>query len=466
MLFSSIIFLCAFLPLTFLLHLIMPGTKSKNAVLVLASLIFYGFGEPVYVFLLLLSTLIHHLVGRYLSKPNCRSKPAVAFIVVMNLALLGVFKYSAFFVTTINSALSLAIPVPAITLPIGISFFTFQLMSYVFDVRRDPSLVSKNFADTVLYISFFPQLIAGPIVKYSDIALQIKNRRMSSEKIAEGILRFICGLAKKLLLSGAVGEVADAIFTADAKINLPLAWLAALTYALQIYYDFSGYSDMALGLAKMFGFELLENFNYPYSAQSMTDFWRRWHISLSTWFKEYLYIPLGGNRKGRKRTVINKIIVFFLTGLWHGANFTFIIWGLYHGLLLLLEEYKIIPVEKIKFRPVKTLYAFTAALLGFVVFRAESVSQAWIFIKAAFTGYDFNPQSMNLFTSNFSPHFVFILIISVVFVFPVKEALQKALSSLPTLKNALTYSGAALLLLACLMSLASGSFNPFIYFQF
>ena len=340
MVFSSLEFLCIFLPAVFLLYTVIPVHKVRNGLLIAFSLVFYAYGEPVYVLLMILSSLVNYLCALWIGKSEKLKRLPLIIAVVFNIGTLVLFKYTGMFVTAFNSVTHLSVPVPEIVLPIGISFYTFQALSYVIDVYRGEVGVQKNYFKVLLYITFFPQLIAGPIVKYRDIAEQIDNRSQSIEKIAQGLRRFVCGLAKKVLIANTMGQAADIIFAqSTSQLGFLSAWLGAAAYLFQIYYDFCGYSDMAIGLGKMFGFTFKENFLYPYGARSVQDFWRRWHISLSTWFKEYLYIPLGGNRKGKARTALNRIIVFFFTGLWHGANWTFVLWGLWHGLFLLLEEY-------------------------------------------------------------------------------------------------------------------------------
>ena len=331
MVFSSLIFLCIFLLVVYILHLVIPSIRWKNALLIIASLLFYAYGEPVYVLLMILSTLINYFGARALGAKSHR-KLILAVVVILNLGMLGVFKYTGFVLNTLNEIGGLHIPVPNIVLPIGISFFTFQALSYVIDVYRGNVGVQKNYFKVLLYISFFPQLIAGPIVKYRDIELEVNDRKVTAEESAAGLRRFIFGLAKKVLIANTMGLTADRIFGAgNESLNILTAWIGALAYMLQIYYDFSGYSDMAIGLGRMFGFHFKENFLHPYGATSIQDFWRKWHVSLSGWFKEYLYIPLGGNRKGRLRTCINKIIVFFCTGLWHGANWSIPVAGRFHS---------------------------------------------------------------------------------------------------------------------------------------
>ena len=339
MVFSSMVFMCIFLPVVFILHCILPGIRLKNALLLLASVLFYAYGEPVYIILLFVSTLLNYFCACLIESSKYK-KVILTLAVICNLGILIVFKYTDFILGTVNTLTGLHLPLPQIRMPIGISFFTFQAMSYVIDVYRGTTKAQKNYAKVLLYISFFPQLIAGPIVKYHDIAQEIDNRTQSLEGVSLGIRRFSAGLCKKVLISNTMGLVADQLFGASAgNINAAGAWLGAISYMLQIYFDFSGYSDMAIGLGWMFGFHFKENFNYPYISGSIREFWRRWHISLSGWFLEYLYIPLGGNRKGKFRTVVNKMIVFLCTGIWHGAAVNFLFWGIYHGCFLMLEEY-------------------------------------------------------------------------------------------------------------------------------
>lgn len=469
MVFSSAVFLFIFLPVVYILYLIMPSVKAKNILLIIASLLFYAFGEPLTVFLMIFSVAVNYIFGLYISKENSKDKPAMICAVIFNLAILCIFKYLGFFAETLNSILPFDIPVPNIRLPIGISFFTFQILSYVIDVYKDKSLVQKKFSNLLLYISLFPQLIAGPIVKYYDISQQIDNRIISAENTSLGIRRFICGLSKKILIANTVGNVADTMFALEGNdISILTCWLGGIAYTIQIYFDFSGYSDMAIGLGQMLGFRFKENFNYPYIADSMQDFWRRWHISVSSWFKEYLYIPLGGNRKGKFRTALNKITVFFFTGLWHGANMTFVIWGLVHGFFLMLESYKIIPLEKIKFRPLKHIYTMLVVTVTFVIFRAENLSQAGIFIKEMFTGFNISSQSFSIFAQQFNPVFVLALISGIIFSMPV---VKKVSCKFNTEKSAdtieyLSYAGTLVMLMLCIISLSSSTYNPFIYLQF
>ena len=471
MVFSSLVFLCIFLPAVFLLYTVIPSLKAKNALLIAASLVFYAYGEPVYVLLMIASSLLNYLCARRVAAGEGKHKKvALALAVAVNLGTLGVFKYSAMLVGTLNAVLGLQIPVPEIALPIGISFFTFQALSYVIDVYRGTVEVQKNYFHVLLYIAFFPQLIAGPIVKYRDIHEQISSRSQSREKIARGLRRFICGLAKKVLIANTMGHTADIIFgTGVSELSAWSAWLGAISYLFQIYYDFSGYSDMAIGLGLMFGFEFKENFRYPYGAQNIQDFWRRWHISLSTWFKEYLYIPLGGNRNGKFRTVLNRLIVFFCTGLWHGANWTFVLWGMWHGLFLILEEY--CPRLKKLPKGLANVYTLLVVTLGFVVFRADSITYGFGYIAKMFTGFAAMGTQV---LAQLTPWFIVMLLAAITGCAPIKPLAEKcrAMLALPEKTKAQSavqtalYVAAFLGLMFCLLRLAPGGYNPFIYFRF
>lgn len=472
MVFSSTVFLFIFLPVSYIMYLILPGIKAKNVWLIIISLLFYAYGEPVTVFIMIFSVLANYVYARIIAGGNRSKKAKKAWLtaaVITDLGLLGVFKYAGFITETINAALPVNIPVPHIRLPIGISFFTFQILSYVIDVYKDNSVVQKNFLNVLLYISLFPQLIAGPIVKYYDVSKQIESRKLNVPDIAYGVKRFILGLSKKVLIANTVGAVSDRMFALDrADMSALTCWLGAIAYTIQIYYDFSGYSDMAIGLGHMLGFSFKENFNYPYCADSMQEFWRRWHISLSSWFKEYLYIPLGGNRKGKRRTAVNKIIVFFCTGLWHGANMTFVVWGLLHGALLMLESYGIIPLTKIKFKPIKHIYTMLAVCVTFVIFRSDTLGAAWLFISKMFTGFAATPASLAAFSGEFSPFFVTVLVMSIILCAPVLRRIGEKVSDTKSAAayEYSSYAASLLLLFLCIVTLASSTFNPFIYLQF
>lgn len=464
MVFSSMVFLCVFLPAAFCLHLLLPGMRAKNFLLVVASLVFYAYGEPIYVILLVASSAGNYILARLTGECPKIRKLTMTLAVVINLGLLVIFKYSGFLVDTFNSVTGAGIPVPQVRMPIGISFFTFQALSYVIDVYRGDASVQKNFGKVLLYISFFPQLIAGPIVKYHDVEAEINNRKQTPEEIGKGIRRFIAGLSKKVLIANTMGLVADNLFGAAATgITGPGAWLGAVSYMLQIYFDFSGYSDMALGLGMMFGFHFHENFDYPYISASIREFWRRWHMSLSGWFKEYLYIPLGGNRRGKFRTVVNKMIVFVCTGIWHGASFNFLFWGIYHGFFLMLEEY--IPFIGKKGGKLKSFFQHVYVLLvvcvGFVFFRADTMKQGCFWIREMFTDFGWKASAMSLTLQQLTPVYLVTLAAALVAAVPVNSMLKKY-KWYEGFTYVLSLAGFAL----CVLSLAGGTYNPFIYFRF
>lgn len=464
MVFSSMVFLCVFLPAAFCLHLLLPGMRAKNFLFVVASLVFYAYGEPIYVILLVASSAGNYILARLTGECPKIRKLTMTLAVVINLGLLVIFKYSGFLVETFNSITGAGIPVPQVRMPVGISFFTFQALSYVIDVYRGDASVQKNFGKVLLYISFFPQLIAGPIVKYHDVEAEINNRKQTPEEIGKGIRRFIAGLSKKVLIANTMGLVADNLFGAAATgITGPGAWLGAVSYMLQIYFDFSGYSDMALGLGMMFGFHFHENFDYPYISASIREFWRRWHMSLSGWFKEYLYIPLGGNRRGKFRTVVNKMIVFVCTGIWHGASFNFLFWGIYHGFFLMLEEY--IPFIGKKGGKLKSFFQHVYALLvvcvGFVFFRADTMKQGCFWIREMFTDFGWKASAMSLTLQQLTPVYLVTLAAALVAAVPVNSMLKKY-KWYEGFNYVLSLAGFAL----CVLSLAGGTYNPFIYFRF
>lgn len=472
MVFSSLEFLCVFLPVVFVLYNILPSIKLKNALLIVASLLFYAYGEPVYVFLMIVSSLFNYAIARVIAASS-KKKVFLTIGVLVNIGLLVVFKYTNFLIGICNQIFKAQISEVGIALPLGISFFTFQALSYVIDVYREKVDVQKSFFKVLLYISFFPQLIAGPIVKYRDINEAIDNRSMNTDETAKGLRHFICGVGKKVLIANTAGLVADHVFTASSsEINILVAWLGAIAYMLQIYYDFSGYSDMAIGLGRMFGFHFKENFQYPYGAYSIQDFWRRWHISLSTWFKEYLYIPLGGNRKGKARTALNRIIVFFLTGLWHGANWTFVIWGLWHGLFLLFEEY--LPVIKKLPKFVTRIYTLLVVCVGFVMFRADNLSAGLFMIKQMFTGLTFEAPAMSFALQQMTPWFITMLIAGIIGAAPIRSLADRIRENVEALEISkkwnivqnILYVLSILLLFWCMVRLSGSTYNPFIYFRF
>lgn len=467
MVFSSMTFLWLFLPVTLAGYYLISLTKSqtaKNLWLLLASVFFYSAGEPKYIFLLLLSVLINYGSGLLIagSESSARRKWVLALCVVLNLGLLGYFKYYNFMAGLLDAAAGRELlPIKNIVLPIGISFYTFQAMSYVIDLYRGKTEVQRSFYKLVLYITFFPQLIAGPIVRYRNVAEQIDCRRVDGDKFAYGVQRFTIGLGKKVLIANTMAQAVDLIFGMDfTYLNTWIAWVGIILYALQIYYDFSGYSDMAIGLGKMFGFDFLENFNLPYISASIREFWRRWHISLSTWFREYLYIPLGGNRKGTARTYLNLLIVFFATGLWHGAGETFVVWGLFHGFFIVLERMFLGEVlEKNRFRALNHIYTLLVVLVGWVFFRADTLSQAGEYILAMFCPRYELTYSM---TELLGRRCILTAVIGILFAGVLPERFTKRIADSGALR--LIYVPALLFL--CFLMLASDAYNPFIYFRF
>ena len=466
MAFCSTVFIFFFLPSVFALYIISPGTKTKNALLLIASLFFYAFGEPYAVIILILSGILNYLLGLMMNKDKLKTS-ALVLAVLLNIGVLAVFKYTNFFIDIINSATGFSLPNADITLPIGISFFTFQAMSYVIDVYKGSVKAQKNPFRVLLYLSFFPQLVAGPIVKYHDIELQLENRRITPEGVSAGIRRFVFGLSKKLLIANTMASAVDSIFALEAdKLSAPLGWLGAISYMFQIYFDFSGYSDMAIGLGAMFGFTFRENFNYPYISTSIRDFWTRWHISVSSWFKEYLYFSLGGNRKGTLKTYRNKLIVFFCTGLWHGANLTFILWGMIHGLVMIFEQkFRIDKTDKL---PVlRRVYTLAVVCLTFVIFRADTVGYAFSYIGKMFTGFGAKSESTALLANTLNPLYLTAFALAVVFSTPVYRVLSTKLSGKNSAAFDISSYGVSIaLLVLCILNLSASSYNPFIYFRF
>jgi len=473
MVFSSPIFLFIFLPFVFIVYKTLPFAL-KNIFLTLVSLVFYAWGEPIFIVLMIVSVSMNYIMARLIgdkaeAKPSARTWLILS--VIFNIGMLFVFKYSNFFIDNINGIFGTSLLIPVIRLPIGISFYTFQAMSYVIDVYRGVTRPQKNFVYVLLYISFFPQLIAGPIVIYSDIALQIEKRTETVEKTVAGLERFTIGLAKKLLLANTMGSVADQVFgLLPSEVNIPVAWLGAVAYSLQIYFDFSGYSDMAIGMAKLFGFDLKENFDYPYMARSIKSFWRKWHISLSTWFKEYLYIPLGGNRKGTLRTDFNLIVVFFLTGLWHGAQWTFVVWGFYHGLFILLEKTGLISPDKFKPKWLANAYALLVVVTAFVIFRADTLSQGFGMIAKMFTGFEMTPAMQGFLQETMTSPVIVFGILAVIGSTTIPKTIYLRLKTHRKTNgivfDVISMAATLLILGLCILTLASQTYNPFIYFRF
>ena len=468
MVFSSAIFLFCFLPAVFLLYRLPFGRRWQNALLACASLVFYAFGNLHYVPLFLLSVLLNYATGLLLGGRLQRSKPLIALNIVLNLGILCVFKYTDFLIGNANALFGLTLKPVGLILPIGISFYTFQGLSYTIDVYRKPEEYSRSFLKLLLYISFFPQLIAGPIVRWGDIAAQIDERVCTPEKTSAGIRRFLVGLGKKLLLADTAAIAADAVFAASLP-DARLAWLGGICYSLQIYFDFSGYSDMAIGMGRMFGFSLKENFLFPYTADSIRDFWRKWHISLSTWFREYLYIPLGGSRCSRARAALNRLIVFFCTGLWHGANWTFVLWGLGHGLLSSLEGSGLIPAERLQKsvagRILCRVYTLLAVMLLFTLFRADTVAQGFAMIAAMFR-FQALPEGANLLAKLSSPAMCAVLTAALVMALSPLGGRIHAFLTEEREKELVPDLCCLLLMVLSVLSLAQSGFHPFIYFQF
>lgn len=464
MAFSSIPFLCAFFPVVTVLYYLTPSAKLKNCFLIAASLLFYAYGEGIYVLLMLVCVCFNYLLARLIARAKKGKKALLILGIILNLGVLGLFKYAGMMLGTVNRVAGLGISVPAIHLPIGISFFIFQALSYVIDVYQGKVEADKSLIRILLYISFFPQLIAGPIIKYHDISKQLDRRNLSVERTCQGIRRFIVGLSKKVLIANTMGLAADYVFSLKYdELGMLLAWIGAVAYLFQIYFDFSGYSDMAIGMGRMFGFDFMENFRYPYAAGSMQDFWRRWHISLSGWFREYLYIPLGGNRKGKTRTWLNRLLVFFFTGLWHGANWTFVVWGLFHGMFLTLET--VFPRMAKKMGVLRHLYVLLVVCTGFVIFRSESIGQAWMILGVMFTKTLWTPAIAAATARVCDVLFLCMLPTAAVCAAPWVEWIRKRKKAGGFL-SAASYLVSVLLLAACIVSLAGGTYNPFIYFRF
>ncbi len=478
MLFTTPIFLFIFLPLTLFLYFIVEK-KNKNLVLFIMSIIFYSWGGAKYLILILTLIVINYFSGIYIDKQKENKKnKKIIFIatILIDIGVLVFFKYLNFFLSNLIRALGLInidigekIHLANIALPIGISFFTFQILSYIIDVYKGNVKVQRNIINFGLYIMLFPQLIAGPIVRYIDIEKQLDERKVTYEKFYSGIKRFIIGFAKKVLLSNLTGYVADLIFNNSVyHSNMIFAWIGAICYALQIYHDFSGYSDMAIGLGKMFGFDFLENFNYPYISKSIKEFWRRWHISLSGWFRDYVYIPLGGNRKGKLKTYRNLLIVFFITGFWHGASWNFIVWGLFFGVFLILERGKFGEILSKLPSIVQRIYTLFIVLIAWVFFRAEGISSALVYLKDMFS---FNFENMNLIHKILDVEYITFLIIAIICSTPViKTIIQKVRGKLnekgKTIVNTTIDIALIIVFIIAILYMVGSSYNPFIYFRF
>ncbi len=466
MVFSSTIFLCVYLPLVLLGYYICPK-KGKNLFLLIVSLIFYAWGEPKYVFLMIFSILVNYVFGLLMDKHRenkKRLKLMLVISVIIDLGLLSVFKYTDFIITNINSVFGAGFDLLNIALPIGISFYTFQAMSYTIDVYRDDVRVQRNLIDFGMYITMFPQLIAGPIVRYSDVQDQLAVRNVTTADFSEGIMRFVVGLGKKVLLANQMGAVWTQIYALGGDISALMAWTGAAAYTFQIYFDFSGYSDMAIGLGRMFGFKFPENFRYPYESVSITDFWRRWHITLSTWFKEYLYIPLGGNRRGLARQALNLLIVWTLTGFWHGAGWNFVMWGLYYFAILFIEKLFLLKALDKLPRLFRHAYALLLIVIGWVIFASDDVSVMLPYLGSMF-GANGALGGMDVYTLLTRAALMVICCVAStelpkrLFVTAAGKMNEKAAF---TVKSVLTLA----LLALSVVFLIGDSYNPFLYFRF
>ena len=468
MLFSSITFLFMFLPIVMAVYYLVPN-GAKNIVLLLASLFFYAWGEPVYVVLMILSIVLNYFCGRDIEanadNPK-KAKLSLVFALTANILILGFFKYYGFLLDTVNSFLTTDIPYRVLPLPIGISFYTFQAISYVIDIYRKDAKPQKNILYFALYISMFPQLIAGPIVRYADIEEQLKMRKVTLRKLGQGSMYFIIGLAKKVIIANSTGAVFEEVAAmSTGSLSVLTAWVGVFSYAFQIYFDFSGYSDMAIGLGKMFGFEFQENFNYPYTAGSVQEFWHRWHISLSSWFRDYVYIPLGGNRVSKSRHIFNLMVVWFLTGLWHGAAWNFVAWGLYYGIILIIEKYILSPVLDKLPSVVRHIYSIVLVVIGWVLFFSPSLGGAARYLGMMFGAGAHgvaDRESLYLLTTN-----LVLWIILIIGSTPLTDVRyqhmlrQKKWNT--TLLNGIVY---AVLFILCIAYLVTETYNPFLYFRF
>ncbi len=465
MVFSSLIFLFMFLPMVLTLYYITPK-RYRNLTLFIVDLIFYAWGEPQLVILMLVSIILNYTAGIIIAVNRERkaiAKSAFILSIVLNLGLLGFFKYAGFIGETLNIVMPfLNIPIIEVALPIGISFYTFQTMSYTIDVYRNTVKVQKNIISFGAYVSLFPQLIAGPIVRYEDIAEQLTNRRETLEHFTDGVKLFLIGLSKKVLLANEMGRLWDSIRSSGTASGALGAWVGIIAYTFQIYFDFCGYSEMAMGLGKMFGFDFLKNFDYPYISRSITEFWRRWHISLGTWFREYVYIPLGGNRRGLGRQIINICIVWFLTGLWHGASWNFILWGLYFGFILMLEKIFLLKLLKKAPAVISHIYSIILIVFGWVLFYFEDMREMGVFISRLF-GSDGFIMSGNVSAMVIS--YIPLLAAAAIVSTPLISRLYHMIKSKPIL-YVLDNAGCIISLLLCVSSLVSSGYNPFLYFKF
>ena len=463
MVFSSIIFLFYFLPITLGIYYIAPK-KLKNIVLLIASLIFYFYGEPTYILVMIFSIITAYFFGRLIDKyqETLYSKIFLIIAIIINIGILIYFKYANFLIENINLWLRNKIDFIYVALPIGISFYIFQIISYLIDVYRKEAKVQKNILKLAMYVSLFPQLIAGPIVRYKTIENQIDERTHTMEKFALGVKRFVIGLGKKVLIANVLGELVNT-FSSSQEMSVLYYWLYAISVMLQIYFDFSGYSDMAIGLGKMFGFDLLENFNYPYISNSITDFWRRWHISLSSWFRDYIYIPLGGNRTSKIKWIRNILIVWLLTGLWHGAEWNFIIWGLYFGILLIIEKLFLQKYLEKAPKIISHIYVLILIMISFIIFNGENISEILENIGGLVGVKNIpivSPESIYYLKSYF-----IVIIIAILLSTPLFNNIANS-KNMEKLSRILEPVFLLVILIICSSYIVDGSFNPFLYFRF
>lgn len=463
MLFSSMTFVFMFLPIVCALYLL-SSKRFHNPILLAASILFYAWGEPKYLAIMLLTIVINYFGAIVIEKVHLK-KLALLSTVVLDLGFLIYFKYFNFIIDNINNLFHANINAIDVIMPIGISFYTFQAISYVIDVYRGDCKAQKDIYKLALFICLFPQLIAGPIVKYHDVADQIEDRKVNFDKVTVGVKRFIIGLSKKMLIANTLGAIADKIFTQPADTFSPLvAWLGSISYTLQLYYDFSGYSDMAIGLGLIFGFQFMENFNYPYISKSITEFWRRWHISLSTWFKQYVYIPLGGNRISKNRTYINLGIVFLLTGIWHGASWNFVFWGIWNGFFIILEKMTgwHNDTDKLPVKILKHIYTIFVFVIGWVMFRADDMAYAWTYLKNMFGMVKVHDitYTMMYYVDNVE---IVTLIIAILCAMPIfRNMIHIEKKPVKLLVNIWLL----VLFILSSASIAASTYNPFIYFRF
>ncbi len=466
MVFSSIVFLYIFLPVMLLVYFIVPK-KYKNAVMIFASLIFFAWGEIRYIFIMLLLAVMDYWCGKKIDKyyeNKTKRRIYLAIDVIVNLLILFFFKYADFIITNINGITGLNIPLLNIPLPIGVSFNTFQSLSYIIDVYKGTVKCEKSFYNYLTYTTLFPQIIAGPIVRYETVDEELVDKKISLNNFSNGMKRFIIGLGKKVLIANNIGLLWNIIENGNySELSMFLSWIGIIAFALQIYFDFSGYSDMAIGLAQIFGMVFDENFNYPYIANSITDFWRRWHITLSSWFRDYIYIPLGGNRKGLPKQIRNILIVWFLTGAWHGASWNFILWGVYFGVILIIEKLFLLKILEKLPNIIKHIYAIVLILISWVIFAFEDLSKVVEYIRAMFAGGTiFNSESIYYFKN-----YIFIIIIGIICSLPVWKKLKEKIDKRnSTVLEILTSLGYVAIFILCTASLVTDSFNPFLYFRF